>query len=67
MEEKIKNLIKEHSLQKIDCFGELQEFKKLSDTNISKKEKEQLEIAINCLEQAYSLRSSFISELEELL
>ena len=67
MKQKIKELIQEHKERKQECFEQLQELSKLSDTKISKEEKEVLRTSMFYISQEYDLRSVFVSELESLI
>lgn len=67
MKQKIEQLIQHHKLAKQECFELLQELYKLKDSDLSKAEKDGLEIAINRNENEIYLRSVFISDLEDLL
>ena len=67
MKQKIKELIQEHKERKQECFEQLQELSKLSDTKISKEEKEVLRTSMFYISQEYDLRSIFVSELESLI
>jgi hypothetical protein len=67
MKEKIEELITQHKLAKDECFEQLQELSKLSDTKVTKIEKEMLKASIFFLEQELSLRKSIISDLESIL
>ena len=67
MKQKIEELIQEHKERKQECFEQLQELAKLSDTKISKEEKEVLRTSMFYLSQEYDLMSVFVSELESLI
>ena len=67
MKQKIKELIQEHKERKQECFEQLQELAKLSDTKISKEEKEVLRTSMFYISQEHDLRSIFVSELESLI
>ena len=67
MKTEIEQLIQEHIIAKQEVFSLLEELSKLSDSKLSKKDKEALECQKIILENENSLRLSFISELELLI
>ncbi len=67
MENRLNIMLENHRLLCGEVFHQLNELNKLDKSKFSEKEKSELEISILDLENEYSYRKSFISELETLL
>lgn len=67
MKDKIIKLLEEHKLLAQENFTQLELISQLDTSKFGEKEKQEITMSITELEFEYSLRKSWISELESLL
>lgn len=64
---KLEKLIAEHKLAKEETWEQLNELSKIDTTKFSEKEKKDIEVSVQELQQELSLRNCFLSDLNDLL
>lgn len=67
MEKKIQKLIDNHRILAEEVWDQLNELNKLGLDKFSEKERSELQLSISELQTEYSMRKSFLDELESLL
>ena len=64
---KLEKIIAEHKLAKEETLEQLNELSKIDTTKFSDKEKKDIEVSVQELQQELSLRLCFLSDLNDLL